>query len=76
MRFTCLLCMLTVLFSSEELLGDTIIRRDGLQPIHGAILSGGVTGLRIELLDGDRETRLIPWSVVLEIQSARPHPTL
>jgi len=76
MRFTCLLCMLTVLFGSEELLGDTIIRRDGLQPIRGAILSGGVNGLRIELLDGGRETRLIPWSVVLEIQSARPHPTL
>ena len=74
-RFMCF-CIIAVLFSTQSLFGDTIIRRDGLQPIRGAILSGGVTGLRIELLDGPRETRLIPWSAILNIESARPYPSL
>lgn len=55
---------------------DTIILRGDLNPINGSILSGGESGLRIELLNAPRDTRLIPWSAVLEIQSARPHPAL
>ena len=55
---------------------DTIILRDGLRPVSGSILSGGEAGLRIELLESPRGTQLIPWSAVLEIQSARPHPAL
>ena len=71
-----LLCITVIVCIGQQLSGDTIIRRDGLQPIRGLILTGGVTGLRVELLDGQRETRLIPWSVILEIESARPHPSL
>ena len=64
------------LISNVYVSADTIILRDEMKPINGSILSGGEAGLRIELLEGPRDTRLIPWSTVLEIQSARPHPSL
>lgn len=69
-------CTLTILFTTQHLTGDTILLRDGLQPVRGSILTGSISGLRVELLDGSIETQLIPWSIILEIESSRPHPSL
>jgi hypothetical protein len=71
-----LLAITAILLSNVCVSADTIILRGEMKPINGSILSGGEAGLRIEILQQSGDTRLIPWSAILEIQSARPHPAL
>ena len=76
MRIHTLLFIITIMAGNIFVAADLIILRDGAESLRGTILSGGESGLRIELTNAQRDTRLIPWSSVLEIQSARPHPSL
>ncbi len=76
MTFRTLVILIVIVICNVDVCADTIILREGAKPVNGSILSGGQAGLRIELLNATRGTELIPWSAVLEIQSARPHPAL
>ena len=76
MTFRTLVILIVIVICNVDVCADTIILREGAKPVNGSILSGGQAGLRIELLNATRGTELIPWSDVLEIQSARPHPAL
>ncbi len=76
MKLHQLFFLITLVAGNLVVAADTIILRDGDEPLRGTILSGGESGLRLQLANPERDTRLVPWSAVLEIQSARPHPSL
>ncbi len=71
------LVWVVVLFtSSSQVLSETIIRRDGLAPIQCEIVSGGRSGLLIEVVDQAYATLRIPWSSIQSIEPNVPRPLL
>jgi len=65
-----------LLYGGHALAVDTILLRDGRDPVQGTILSGGDTGLQIQRNDPSLGIQLIPWSTIKAIHAGRPTPAL
>ncbi len=74
LKVACLLVLTA--FTHSQIYAEVIIRRDGLANIEAKILSGGETGLLVNVDNTPGQSTRIPWSSIQSIEPLQSRPRM